>query len=138
MILVETSAFISRARGHVTPGARLIGDLDRDDLHYCISSVCVQEVLQGARGDKEWRDLQQHLLAHEILLPSDPVANAVEAARIYRDARRRGITIGANDCRVAALALEYGALLVHDDRGFERVKEVCPGLRTLHGPDDAY
>ena len=132
MILIETSAFISRIRGHITPGARVIRDLDRDDLHYAISDICVQEVLQGTRGDREWGELETHLLGHSILLSSNPIEHAVEAARIYRDARSSGITIGANDCRVAALAIEHDALLVHDDQGFEHLKRVRPDLRTLH------
>nr|MBC8246715.1 PIN domain-containing protein [Deltaproteobacteria bacterium] len=50
-----------------------------------------------------------------------------EAARIYFELRRRGVTVNSPiDCCIAQIALEYGALLLHRDNDFERVARIRP------------
>ena len=57
----------------------------------------------------------------------------IAAARIYFDCRRRGSTVRSSlDCYIAAIALERGDELLHDDEDFEAIKRVRP-LRTLRG-----
>ncbi len=66
-------------------------------------------------------------------IPLDPVAAHVEAARIFYDCRRRGLTVrSSTDCLIAALALEQGHTLLHDDADFDTIARVRP-LRTSRG-----
>jgi predicted nucleic acid-binding protein len=54
-----------------------------------------------------------------------------QAARIYFDCRRRGLTVRSTiDCFIAQLALEHRLALLHDDRGYAAIARVRP-LRTL-------
>ncbi len=54
-----------------------------------------------------------------------------EAARIYYDLRRQGLTIRSPiDCCIAQAALENNLLLVHNDRDFETIAQVRP-LQSL-------
>jgi predicted nucleic acid-binding protein len=49
----------------------------------------------------------------------------VDAARIYYDARRVGMTIGSTiDCCIAQTALANDLLLLHDDGDYERIASV--------------
>lgn len=53
-----------------------------------------------------------------------------EAARIFFDCRRQGLTIRSSvDCLVAQLVLENDGILLHKDDDFERIAQVRP-LRT--------
>jgi predicted nucleic acid-binding protein len=88
-------------------------------------------VLQGARSKSEWKRLQDNLTSQRLLVPADPLACHVEAARIFFDCRRKGITLrGAIDTLIAAQVLEGDHVLLHDDEDYERMKAVR-GLRTL-------
>ena len=94
-------------------------------------AVCIQELLQGSRDEEEWRKMWEVLRTQEIVVPDDPVRTHVEAARIYFDARRKGITLrGSVDCFIAALVLEKDAVLLADDKDFEKIARVRP-LRLI-------
>ena len=83
------------------------------------------ELLQGCRGEPEWRSMMARVSAFEIL----PMPPAIwdGAARIYFDLRQAGFTIrSALDCCIAQLAIENNALLVHCDRDFEVIAGAHP------------
>lgn len=55
----------------------------------------------------------------------------VEAARIYFECRRKGLTVrSTTDCLIAQIALEHGFSLLHEDRDFDAIQRVRR-LRTL-------
>jgi predicted nucleic acid-binding protein len=96
-----------------------------------VTPVVIQEVLQGARDEREWRLLDEHLATQPLVHPHDPLASHRDAARIYFECRRRGLTVRSTiDCYIAALALEHGLPLLHDDRDYEAIARVRP-LQTL-------
>jgi len=48
------------------------------------------------------------------------------AANIYRTLRARGITIrNSVDCMIAAVCIQQGAHLLHNDRDFDRIAGHC-------------
>ena len=50
-----------------------------------------------------------------------------EAARIYFELRRKGVTINSPvDCCIAQIALEYGAFILHRDKDFEKISRIRP------------
>jgi predicted nucleic acid-binding protein len=66
-------------------------------------------------------------------MPRDQWSTHRDAARIYYDCRRKGLTIRSSiDCFIAQLVLEEDGVLLHDDGDFERIREVRP-LQTLQG-----
>lgn len=79
----------------------------------------LQEVLQGLRGDAEFRRVSTRLLA----LPCYNLGGqglAVAAARNYRRLRRLGVTPrSATDVLIATFCIEEGHELLHSDRDFE-------------------
>ena len=134
MMYVDTSVLIDLLRGKATPAAEFLASLEANDVPYAIPLLCCQEVLQGARDEDEWRLLHENLSAQRLALPADPAALHWEAARIFFDCRRRGITVRSSvDCLIAAQAIEAKATLLHDDEDFERIRKVREGLRTERG-----
>ena len=131
MIVVDTSVLVSFLRGARMPGAVRLEELEREGTPLGIPVVCAQEVLQGARDEREWRLLAGILQGQSILSPADPWATHAEAARIFFDCRRKAISLrGTVDCLIAAMTLEHDAVHLHEDRDFEKMKAVRP-LRTV-------
>ena len=124
MILVDTSVWIEifrdKTRHIVNAFQKRIGS-----ENYVISRFNQLELLQGARDQKEWGLLEDYLSTQYYLEASE--ITWPEAARIYFELRRRGVTVNSPiDCCIAQIALEYGALLLHRDNDFERVARIRP------------
>jgi predicted nucleic acid-binding protein len=124
MILVDTSVWIEIFKdktGHTEKAFR-----ERiDPENYVLSRFNQLELLQGARSQKEWELLEDYLATQYYLEASDNTWR--EAAWVYFELRRRGVTINSPvDCCIAQIALEHGALLLHRDKDFEKISRVRP------------
>ena len=133
MIVLDSSVLIGLFRGHQSPAISLFKTMEREGAPFLLPAVCYQEVLQGARDEKEWRLLQDYLGSQDLLVPRNAISTHQAAARIYFDCRRKGLTIRSSmDCYIAQLALEESGTLLHDDDDFDRIAKVRP-LKTLRG-----
>lgn len=133
MILVDSSVLIGFLRGHRTPAIELFERIEREEIPFSVPYVCFQEVLQGARDLREWRLLEEYLRELELVSSDDLQVTHREAARIYFECRRKGITLRSTiDCFIAQLAIENKATLLHDDGDFEEIRKVRP-LQALRG-----
>jgi predicted nucleic acid-binding protein len=57
----------------------------------------------------------------------------VQAAKLYRAGRKRGVTIRSLvDCLIAAITIENRAAILHKDRDYERISEYAP-LKSIPG-----
>jgi predicted nucleic acid-binding protein len=118
-------------RGLPTPGANRLAELELVGEPFALPAVCCQEVLQGARDEREWQLLDTYLSSQWLLAPADPWQTHRQAARIYFDCRRRGVTVRSTvDCLIAQLVIDHTGILLHEDADFERIRAVRP-LRTL-------
>lgn len=101
-------------------------NLMEEDRHICVTPTIIQEVLQGISADEEFERIQQNLLSYTVLV-EDNVTSAIEAAKIYRQLRKKGITIRKSaDCLIAWYALQNGASLLQNDRDFELIAKIYP------------
>lgn len=131
MIAVDTSVLVDLFREVETPATLMLERFERDGIPLAVPIVCCQELLQGARDKREWRRLERNLSTQRLLAPTDPWSTHFEAARIFFDARRKGITLrGTVDCLIAQLVLEHDCSLLHDDRDFDLIAGIRP-LRTV-------
>jgi len=131
LIIVDTSVLIDLLRGRRTSATEELRRLEADDLPYMIPAFCCQELLQGAKSQSEWECLLEYLQCQRILTPGDTWSTHVEAARIYFDCRRKGITVRSTvDCFIAQLVLDEDGILLHGDDDYEKIKNVRP-LRTM-------
>lgn len=131
MILVDSSVLVPFLRGHETTATGLLAGALEQGVDVFLTPIVFQEVLQGARDEREWRVLDAYLSTQPLVHPADPLATHRHAARIHFDCRRRGLTVRSTiDCFVAQLALEHELALLHDDRDYDAIARVRP-LRTL-------
>ena len=131
MIIVDTSVLVDLFRGERTQKVKTLELAETDNERIAVPAGCIQELLQGSGDEEEWRKMWEVLSTQEIVVSDDPVRTHVEAARIYFDARRKGITLrGSVDCFIAALVLEKEAVLLADDKDFEKIAKVRP-LRLI-------
>jgi hypothetical protein len=116
MILVDTSIwieFLARKAGAVAP-ERL--------LQFVTCGPVVQEVLQGLRAGPASDALREGFLAIPRVSDPVPLELYVAAADIYRQGRRKGLTIrSATDCLIAAIAIRNGVPVWHKGRDFEAI-----------------
>jgi predicted nucleic acid-binding protein len=132
MLLVDSSVWIDIGRAVSSDATRFLDAQDeRDEL--ATTGVIVQEVLQGARTDRHYQAFRDKFWAMLILEPRELSTYEI-AARLYRRARASGVTIRrSNDCLIAAIALEHGAMLVHNDRDFLALAQLEPALIVYPG-----
>ena len=83
------------------------------------------EPLQGSKNEMEWKRLDDYLSTQFYLETTEKTWR--EAARIYFELRRKGITLSSPvDCCIAQIAIESKALLLYRDEDFERIARIRP------------
>ena len=124
-ILVDTSVWISFFRGEPSREATILKACLDQREYIATSGIIVQEILQGIREDSQYRETLRFL---DLLPRADlQFADHIEAANIYRQLRKRGLTIRSPiDCMIAALAMRSRFLLLHKDRDFPTIVRLYP------------
>jgi predicted nucleic acid-binding protein len=129
MILVDTSVWIE-----LLVGKRLPDFQEEDLLKLVTCAPIVQEVLQGLRPGPESNAFQTASIAIPVLSDPIPLRLFVSAAEIYRQARRRGITIRSSvACLIAAIAIDHNVPVWHRDRDFDAIARYTT-LETIPSP----
>ncbi len=125
MIVVDTSVLINFFLGIETTGAKQLQKIEESRTPFYIPEICCQELLQGAKNEKEWILLEEYLETQNRLQPKDSWKTYFSAARIYFDCRKKGITLsGSIDCFIAQLTLENNGVLLHEDADYEKISQV--------------
>ena len=124
MILVDTSVWIDVLRdktGKIVEAFRT-----RVAEEICVLTRFTQlELLQGVRDEREWNQLDQYLSTQYYA--ETTAITWREAARIFFELRRKGITLNSPvDACIAQIAIEAGAVLLHRDRDFEIIGRIRP------------
>jgi hypothetical protein len=119
MILVDTSVWIELLAGR--PGWVV---REKELLRFVTCGPVVQEILQGLRPGLKSEEFRKALLAIPVLSDPIPLGLYVSAADIYRQGRKRGITIRSSaDCLIAAIAIEHGIPVWHRDGDFQAIAQ---------------
>jgi len=131
VVLVDTTVWIDWLRGRTSPPvARLAALLDEGDA--ALAPVILQELLQGAVDTAALLVLRRRFSALPVLTPKRTLDVHADAGALYARCRWAGVTPRSpHDCLIAATALAAGVQLLHDDRDFDRIADVVPGLRLL-------
>jgi len=126
MILVDSSVWIDFFKGSNTDPVQILERLLQEEEDLSLSDYILTEVLQGFKKDTDFERARKYFLLFPIYSLSSP-GSYIQAARIYRLCRQRGITIrNTMDCLIAQTALENDLVLLHDDSDFDRLAEVIP------------
>lgn len=126
---MDTSVWIDYLSGTETEVTGRFTEILNRGYTVGLTSVVYQEVVQGVSSRREFEQTSEYLGSQTFYHPREPIGSYREAARMYFDCRRAGITIRSSaDCLIARVAIEHDLLLLHDDRDFEKIAEVIPDL----------
>ena len=126
MILVDSSVWIGFFNGTEGSAVSALEKLIADEEEVYLSEYILTEILQGFRGDREYEAARRCLLRFPIARLRDK-DSYIEAAQIYRQCRKQGITIRKTaDCLIARTAIENDLFLLHKDNDFDLIASVCP------------
>jgi predicted nucleic acid-binding protein len=85
----------------------------------------IQEILQGFRDERAFTLARDAMLSLPIVESPLKTGVFVEAANLYRAARRAGLTVRSNiDCLIAACAIRNGLTVLHNDRDFDLIARI--------------
>jgi predicted nucleic acid-binding protein len=127
VLLVDTSVWVEVFRRGAP--LDLEGIIPFDEIVTC--PPVIQEILQGFRADGAFDVARDALLAFPSVCSPVPIEVFLEAAGLYRSARRAGLTVRSSvDCLIAACALRSGCTVVHRDRDFDALARVS-SLRVM-------
>lgn len=128
--LVDTSVWIAAQSVKPTEKSLVLRRLIESGAVACITSVVMQELLQGTRDELAFQKMARLLATRPRLESTDPSKLPIEAALLYARCRWQGLTIRkAADCLIARIAIENEATLLHDDGDFMHIARVEPRLK---------
>jgi len=97
--------------------------VDFDEI--CTCQPIIQEVLQGFRHERDFRVAKDSMLALPSVESPMEMSTYVEAASLYRTARKQGLTIRSSiDCLIAMCAIKHNLTVLHCDRDFDMLAKI--------------
>jgi predicted nucleic acid-binding protein len=119
LIAVDTSVWVAVLNQQDTPQARRCVELIEDGAPIGLTDVVFTEILQGLRTEREAALVERHLRQFPILR-LDGLDDFALAARLYRQARRAGVTVRKTlDCLIAAPCVRTHSAILHADSDFD-------------------
>lgn len=114
MVVVDTSIWIDFFRDPTEEVSGKLEELIRDQNRVAICGIILQEILQGIREQKIYELTRQRLLFLPFLDASREVH--LLASSLYRDLRKKGVTVSSTDAAIAAVAIHHGfPVFTHDE-----------------------
>ena len=130
MILVDTSVFIGYFKKLDGIPYKKIDYIIDNNIPYGICNYVYQELLQGAKNEKEYKLLKEYfdtLPFYNLLYGKKSFENS---ALIYINCRKNGITIRSTiDLIIAEIAIENNIYLLHNDIDFTNISKVNKNLK---------
>ena len=124
MILIDTSVWVEVLRDKTGRIVKVFRERIGDEV-IAFSRFTQLELLQGAKNEQEWQQLDTYLTTQHYLETTEDTWR--DAARIYFECRKNGITVNSPiDCCIAQLAIETQVLLLHRDKDFKRIARIRP------------
>jgi predicted nucleic acid-binding protein len=123
VLLVDTSVWIEVFRKPARLALASVGDVD----DFVTVLPVVQEVLQGFREEQAYHVAREAMMAFPMVESPIPADRFLEAADLFRAARRAGVTVRSGvDCLIAACAIRHDLTVVHRDRDYTALARVSP------------
>ncbi len=132
MIMVDTSVLIGFLKGSSSQKVKLFQEVLLRKIPYGISALTLQEVLQGARTEADFKTLEEYLSTQHIYYLGRSPQFYTKAAEMYCQLRWKGVTPRSSiDLLIALTAIENNLVLLHDDRELDFLAENIHGLKIL-------
>lgn len=131
MYLVDTSVWIDYIKGRNTETVVFLDNLLVNPLAIGINQFIYLEILQGAADEQNFERFRNYFSTQRFYPLS--FDSYEQAAKIYFDCRRKGITIRSSlDCLIAQGAIEHNLILLHHDRDYLQIGSVYTQLKQQH------
>ena len=132
MILIDTSILIGYFKGLRGEPYDKLDSLIDQNIPIGICNQVYQEVLQGAKNEKEFELLKEYLNTMDIYDLRYGKKSYENAAWLYFKCRKAGITPRSTiDLIIAQTAIDNNLLLFHNDKDFVQISQVIPDLKLL-------
>jgi len=132
MILVDTSVLVGYLKGSAGAVFDKFDEMIAGGVPYGINGYIYQEVLQGARDEREYALLAEYLSSLPFYSLLHGRASFESAARIFFLCRRSGVTVRSTvDLLIAQIAIENELYLFHNDRDFSNMAKIAPELKLI-------
>ena len=120
--MVDSSVWIDGFNPKInTPEKEFLKQLILDDYPIYLCPVIYQEVLQGIREEKAFKEVK-NILQQYIILDTDIMHITNYAVDLYRHLRKKGITIRKSvDCLIASYAINADLYLLYNDSDFAQI-----------------
>jgi len=123
MYLVDTSVLVDFFKDKKNEKIMRFEWILSNSIPFGISAFTYQELLQGAKDEKEFKSLEEYLSTQKIYYPSNE--SFKNSAEIFFLCRRKGITIRSSiDVLIVATAIENNLILLHNDRDFKNIAKI--------------
>jgi predicted nucleic acid-binding protein len=132
MILVDTSILIGYFKGMQGERYEIFDSLIDQSIPFGICNHVYQEVLQGAKNEKEFRLLKEYLDTLDMYDLRYGKKSYENAAWLYFKCRKAGITPRSTiDLIIAQIAIDNNLLLLHNDNDFIQISLIVSDLQLL-------
>jgi len=132
VILVDTSVWIDYLGSNETEASTILDGLLTRGVPTGLTSLIYQELLQGTSSEETFDTLKSYLDTQIFYHPQDSWASYANAAALYAQCRRAGITLRSTvDCLIAQISIENGLWLLHNDKDFDRMAQVVSDLQLF-------
>jgi predicted nucleic acid-binding protein len=133
MYLVDTSVWIDYIKGADSEHVEFLDTLLQNPLAVGIADLIYMEILQGAQDQMTFVRFREYFSGQRFYRLKQAEKSYEQAARIYFECRRAGITIRSTvDCLIAQCAMENKLVLLHNDRDFNQMATVVHGMTHKH------
>ena len=123
-LIVDSSVWIDSFNPKVkTPEKEALRQLIQEDYPIYLCPIIYQEVLQGIRDDKVFRQIK-HIFQQYRMIDIDLMHVTGHAVDLYRHLRKKGITIRKSvDCLIATYAIMTNMFILHNDDDFTKIAQ---------------
>jgi predicted nucleic acid-binding protein len=130
MILVDTSILIGYFKGLKGSSYDKFDNIIDNHIPFGINNHIYQEVLQGAKTEKEFEQLKEYLNTLVFYEFYDSKKSSEAAALLYIKCRKNGITIRSTiDLIIVQTAIEHNLYLLHNDNDYINIAKVIKELK---------
>jgi len=132
MILIDTSILIGYLKGIKGEPYDTFDKIIDNNVPFGICNQVYQELLQGAKNEREFNLLKEYLDNIDIYDLRYGKKSYENAALMYMNCRKVGITPRSSiDMIIAQTAIENNLILFHNDKDYVNIATINKNLRIM-------
>jgi len=136
MILIDTSVLIDYLKGIENSETKSVDRIIERKIPFGICHYVYQEILQGARDQREFEKLKDYLGTMTFYDLQNGIESFENASLINIKCRKAGLAIRSTiDLLIAEIAIENGLYLLHRDNDFSSISKVIKELKVYNSKD---